>query len=92
MPAVCQPALEQFICAWPMIPDGDRRHDAESGEPEDEPLIAIPNEQVMAEFILRNKIEPRQRHFVRLHPREDYLERREFRELCFRNHGASLYP
>jgi hypothetical protein len=75
-----------------MIPDGDRRHDAESGEPEDEPLIAIRNEQVMAEFILRNKIELRKGQFVRLHPREDFLERCESRELSFRSHGASLYP
>src|SRR5262245_9965549 len=81
LPAVRNAAFEQFVRARAMIPDGDRRHDAESGEAEDKPAIVIGNKQLVTELILRDEVELRQGYVVRLHPREDLLERREFREV-----------
>jgi len=58
-----------------MIPNSDRCHDAESGQPKDDPLIPPRHEQVMAILLLRNEVKPIERQLVRLHPSQDLLER-----------------
>ena len=81
LPAVFEPALQEFIRARPMIPDGDRRHDAKSGQPEHEPAIAIGDQQFVTKLVLRDEVELRHRQVVRCIHARILSERREFQEI-----------
>src|SRR5688572_13480912 len=52
-PAAGEAGVEEFVRAWRMVPDGDRRHDAESADVvgDDEPVVPA-EEDVVAELVL----------------------------------------
>ena len=73
-PAACEPRFQQFIGRRPMIPDGDRRHHAESRGVVNEPEPAgIGNEDVVAEFVLRDHSGGCKRRLVSAQPIDGVL-------------------
>jgi hypothetical protein len=74
LPASGKALLQQLIRAGPMVPDSDRCHDAESGQPEDEPAALPGDVQIVAEFVLRDQVKLIERHLIGMHPRQDLLE------------------
>src|SRR5262249_6111305 len=63
--------------AWlgPMMPNGDRRHDSESGRIVREPNVAALDQEVMAELIVRYHVVQRQRRPLAETPIQSVLDR-----------------
>src|SRR3954454_6832086 len=60
-PATLQSALQQFVGRWLVIPDGDRRHHAESRNIVNERKpVKVFDEDVVTEFVLSHDIRERQ--------------------------------
>jgi hypothetical protein len=48
--------FEEFVRSWMLVPDGDRRHCAQSGRVVNEKDVAIRNDHVVCEFILSDHL------------------------------------
>lgn len=94
VPAVGQSFVEEFVRGRAVIPDGDRRHDAESGQSENNPAILQGNEQVVAVLVLIDELHVGQGNLAGLHPGENFFDRGEFgnfrRRSMIRFHEAPL--
>jgi len=55
-PAIGDSAFEQLVGCWMFVPDGDRRHGSESRGVVHEKDIAIGNDHIVREFILRDHL------------------------------------
>ena len=55
-PAVRDPPFEQFVGCRMLVPDGDRRHGSQSRGVVNEEDIAIGNDHIVREFILRDHL------------------------------------
>jgi len=64
LPTVRDTAFEQFVGCRMFVPDGDRRHGSESGCVVNQKDIAIRNDDVVCEFILREHLSNRPRMHV----------------------------
>jgi len=83
LPAIGDPRLKQLIGAWFVVPDGDRRQDAHSGDAKGHPALLGPqlHEKVILELILADDIHPGMGQLATLHPGQnlgDTLEPGEF--------------
>lgn len=75
-PAPRQACFQQLIDCRIMIPDGDRRHHPKSGGVVNQPEAAeVSDQDVVAEFVLRDHASGRKRRVVPCQPVDSVLDR-----------------